>query len=108
MLENVERSDVVEKLISERQFPSVIKLACGTNLFRPLDIWFRYVHAVSFKTVTRQASDDLAYTATDIKRPCTRLFRTKCVGIFGVKILVPTGQEFCIGFILAIRVLMTH
>ena len=52
--------------------------------------------------------DHLPYSATDVEHAASRLFRTKCISVLRVEILIPAGEEFCISFILAVTFLVAH
>ena len=87
---------------------SVSILATGAKLSSFGDTWFADIHSKSFRARLRQTVDDLAHTATDIQHSPTEFIRFQRVGIFRIKILVPTGEKFCVSFIVCVRILMIH
>src|SRR3954469_15375517 len=108
MFEHVQRSHAIEVLIREWELPAIIKLAVRRNLPCPFDVRFRHVNAEGFVAADLQPPDDLPYPAADVQSASATLLGAQRIGVFGVKLFIPAREEFCIGLVLTIALLVAH
>src|SRR5262245_23911814 len=86
----------------------VVEPATFTELFCPLDVRLRDIHAMGLVASFLQAGYDLADAAADIQDGSSGLFGLQRVRVLCVKGSIPTCQKLRVGFVLAIiRVLVT-
>jgi hypothetical protein len=108
MLEDIQSSGAVEKAVLKGQSFAIINPAVWTDFLGSRHVGLGNIHAMGLKSIGLKAGYNLPYPTTNVQTACTWLLRTESIGVFGVELFIPAGEEFGIGFIVFIGFLMSH